>query len=38
MSETAEWGNVCSRVDTCALTGAAAFFTGIKGALSLIHI
>ena len=32
MSETAEWGNVCSRVDTCALTGAAAFFTGIKGA------
>ena len=27
MSETAEWGNVCSRVDTCALTGAAAFFT-----------
>lgn len=26
MSETAEWGNVCSRVDTCALTGAAAFF------------
>ena len=33
MSETAEWGNVCSRVDTCALTGAAAFFTGIKGAI-----
>lgn len=29
MSETAEWGNVCSRVDTCALTGAAAFFNGV---------
>jgi len=30
MSETAEWGNVCSRVDTCALTGAAAFLlTGL---------
>ena len=37
MSETAEWGNVCSRVDTCALTGAAAFFTGIKGAEVLVN-
>lgn len=35
--ETAEWGNVCSRVDTCALTGAAAFFTGIKGAEVLVN-
>ena len=34
MSETAEWGNVCSRVDTCALTGAAAFFTGAFTVLS----
>lgn len=30
MSETAEWGNVCSRVDTCALTGAAAFLLVLK--------
>ena len=37
MFETAEWGNVCSRVDTCALTGAAAFFTGIKGAEVLVN-
>lgn len=37
MSEKAEWGNVCSRVDTCALTGAAAFFTGIKGAEVLVN-
>ena len=37
MSETVEWGNVCSRVDTCALTGAAAFFTGIKDAEVLVN-
>lgn len=37
MSEKAEWGNVCSRVDTCALTGAAAFFTGIKGVEVLVN-
>ena len=37
MSATAEWGNVCSRVDPCALTGAAAFFTSIKGAEVLVN-
>lgn len=26
------WGNICERVDTCALTGAAAFAAGIPGA------
>lgn len=26
-----KWGNVCDRVDTCALTGAAAFAAGIRG-------
>lgn len=23
-----KWENICSRADTCALTGAAAFFRG----------
>ncbi len=27
------WSNVCSRVDSCALTGAAAFFAGIPDAV-----
>ncbi|MDY4921177.1 MAG: nitrogenase component 1 [Phascolarctobacterium sp.] len=27
-----KWGNICERVDTCALTGAAAFVGGIPGA------
>ena len=26
MSEKQGWGNICERVDTCALTGAGAFF------------
>lgn len=26
------WGDICERVDTCALTGAAAFAAGIPGA------
>lgn len=25
MSEKQGWGNICERVDTCALTGAGAF-------------
>lgn len=37
MSEHADWSNICSRVDTCALTGAAAFFTGIKGGEVLVN-
>lgn len=34
MSKMADnsWGNICERVDTCALTGAAAFVAGIPGA------
>lgn len=34
MSKLADnnWGNICERVDTCALTGAAAFVAGIPGA------
>ncbi|MBR1589873.1 MAG: hypothetical protein IJ657_02205 [Acidaminococcaceae bacterium] len=31
MSEK-QWGLVCNRVDSCALSGAAAFFAGIPGA------
>ncbi len=27
-----KWGDICERVDTCALTGAAAFAAGIQGA------
>lgn len=30
MSETVEWGNVCSRVDTCALTAPQHFLLGSK--------
>lgn len=32
MAERQQWGDICSRVNTCALTGAAAFFAGIPGA------
>lgn len=31
MSDT-PWGDICNRVDSCALSGAAAFFAGIPGA------
>lgn len=31
------WGNICERVDTCALTGAAAFAAGIKDAKILAN-
>lgn len=32
MVKQEQWGDVCQRVMTCALTGAAAFCTGIPGA------
>lgn len=32
MAEKDQWGNICARVSTCALTGAAAFFAGIPDA------
>lgn len=31
------WGDICSRVDTCALTGAAAFFAGIPDAHIIVN-
>ena len=31
------WGNICERVDACALTGAAAFTAGIPGAEALAN-
>lgn len=31
------WGNVCNRVDTCALTGAAAFAAGVPGSQLLAN-
>lgn len=32
-----QWGDVCHRVDTCALSGAAAFVAGIPGAEILVN-
>lgn len=32
-----EWDNVCMQVDTCALTGAAAFFAGIPDAAIVVN-
>lgn len=32
MADKPMWGDICSRVNTCALTGAAAFFAGIPNA------
>ena len=32
MAKAEQWGNICNCVNTCALTGAAAFFAGIPGA------
>ena len=31
------WTNICNRVDTCALTGAAAFIAGIPGSEVLVN-
>lgn len=31
------WTNICNRVDTCALTGAAAFVAGIAGSEVLVN-
>ena len=31
------WTNICNRVDTCALTGAAAFVAGIPGSEVLVN-
>ena len=36
MSKT-DWGNICGRADTCAQTGAAAFFGGIKNAQIMLN-
>ena len=35
--ENAHWGDVCERVDTCALTGAAAFVAGIPRTEILVN-
>lgn len=32
-----QWSNICNRVDTCALTGAAAFVAGIPQSLVLVN-
>ncbi len=32
-----QWGNICHRVDTCALSGAASFVAGIPGAEILVN-
>ena len=37
MSEKQGWGNICERVDTCALTGAGAFFAAIDKSEVLIN-
>ena len=37
MSEKQGWGNICERVDTCALTGAGAFFAAIEKSEVLIN-
>lgn len=33
----AKWSDICTKVDTCALTGAAAFFTGVKDAQMIVN-
>ena len=33
----AVWANICNRVDTCALTGAAAFVAGIPQSIVLVN-
>lgn len=37
MSEKQGWGNICERADTCALTGAGAFFAAIDKSEVLIN-
>lgn len=37
MSKKQGWGNICERVDTCALTGAGAFMAGIAGSEILVN-
>lgn len=37
MSKKQSWGNICERVDTCALTGAGAFMAGIAGSEILVN-
>lgn len=37
MSKKANWTNICNRVDTCALTGAAAFIAGIPHSEVLVN-
>ncbi len=37
MSKAAGWGNICNRVDTCALTGAGAFIAGIPDSEILVN-
>lgn len=32
-----QWDNVCTEANTCALTGAAAFFAGIPGAVTVVN-
>ncbi|HEY3425197.1 MAG TPA: nitrogenase component 1 [Negativicutes bacterium] len=32
-----QWDNVCTQVNTCALTGAAAFFAGIPDAVMIVN-
>jgi len=33
----AKWSDICTKVDTCALTGAAAFFTGVQDAQMVVN-
>ena len=37
MSKKQSWGNICERVDTCALTGAGAFMAAIAGSEILVN-
>lgn len=37
MSKQANWGDICHRVDTCALTGAGAFVAGIPQSEILVN-
>ncbi len=37
MSKQANWGDICHRVDTCALTGAGAFVAGIPHSEILVN-
>ena len=37
MAEKKEWSNLCTQFNTCALTGAAAFFAGIPNAQIIVN-